>query len=108
MNEVLNTIESNELSPAASVSEVPAPSVPFSSEDDSAHTVLFSEEQFRAFLKSLSDKAGGYVEFAAQLGVSGQFLGAVVRGKEKPGKTILRRLGAKAVRYYAIQVEHTE
>lgn len=78
----------------------------FPGKGQSGETVFrFTEDEFRAFLKSLVEKEGFIADFAPKLGVTPQFLGQVISGKRKPGPAILERLNAKAIRLYEIIVE---
>jgi hypothetical protein len=63
-----------------------------------ADTTLVSCEEFTEVLRERLPKThGGRTLFAAELGVSTQFLSRVLRGESKPGPAIAKAMGYKQV-----------
>lgn len=61
---------------------------------------LFTLDEVLEILADAVDDAGGVVCFADQIGVTNQYVSAVMRRKQAPGPAMLRGLGLrKEVRY---------
>lgn len=61
----------------------------------SKRPVLLDLDAFRARLEQFANETGGKAELARRLEVTGQFIGYVIAGKRKPGKKLLKALGAR-------------
>ena len=68
-------------------------------------TVRLDSVQLLSLLNDLSRECGTRAELARRLDVSGQFIGDVLAGKKKPGKKLLKAIGARAVTMYELDVE---
>jgi hypothetical protein len=71
---------------------------------NAGETIQLTEQQFRWVLAQMAENAGYKADLAAKLGVSAQFLGTVISGRKRPGRKLLKALGASVERMYTMPV----
>ncbi len=68
-------------------------------------TMLITLDDFRGHLGGLAKTCGSNAELGRRLGVTGQFIDYLIAGKRKPGKKLLKAIGARRVLMLEIEVE---
>lgn len=73
--------------------------------DATKRVVLLTLEDFQRHLAQLAKAAGSNAETGRRLGVTGQFIDLLIAGKRKPGKKLLKAIGARKREMIEIDVE---
>ena len=68
-------------------------------------TFLLGLEQFQEHLARLAHDLGSKAELGRRLKVTGQFIDLLIAGKRKPGKKVLKAIGARRRVMIEIEVE---
>jgi hypothetical protein len=68
-------------------------------------TFLLGLEQFQEHLAKLAHDVGSKAELGRRLKVTGQFIDLLIAGKRKPGKKVLKAIGARRRVMIEIDVE---
>ena len=73
--------------------------------DGEKRTFLLDLERFQEHLAWLAGQLGNKTELGRRLGVTGQFIDMLIAGRRKPGKKLLKAIGARRKVMIEIDVE---